>query len=135
MPFANPSRLLRWLKVSLVAGALYDLAFAAQIVLMPELATRLLGLQPPAEAYFLWLIAIFLGMLGGIYLLAAYDPSAYSGNILIAIAGRWLGAAMFLYASLDRPDLWGLQPLAAADFAFGLAHAALWLPIRKAFAH
>lgn len=130
---ANPSFRLRLLKISLVAGALYDLIFAAMMVGAPGLATRFLDLAPPQERYFLWLIAVFLTMLALFYLAAAYDPSSYGFNILIAIFGRLLGAAALYAGSIGRPDLWGLVPLAAADLGFGVAHAALWLPIRKTF--
>lgn len=134
MPTAHPSFWLRLLKLSLVVGAAYDLIFAAQIAFFPELATRWLGLLPPQEPYFLWLIAVFLVMLAGFYLAAAYDPSSYSFNILVAIGGRGLGALALFAASADRPDLWGLQPLAAADLCFAIAHALCWWPIRKTFA-
>jgi len=34
-------------------------------------------------------------------------------------------------AFLRGPDLGGLLPLAAADFAFGAVHAASWWPLRS----
>lgn len=130
---SRPSLWLGLLKLVLVAGAVYDLIFAAMMVLAPELATRLLELQPPNERYFLGLIAVFLVMLAAFYLVAAYDPSSYGFNVRIAIVGRLLGAVALYTASLGRPDLWGLVPLAAADLAFSLATLVCWWPIRKTF--
>ena len=122
---------LRWLKVSLVAGAVYDLFFAAVILLWPTLPERLLGLRPPGDPHYLWLIAVFLTMLAGFYFYAAYDPRAYAGNIRVAIVGRFLGFVALLAGALHDPTLSGLYPLAFADLAFAAAHAALWWPIRR----
>ncbi|MCB1056686.1 MAG: hypothetical protein KDD11_14385 [Acidobacteria bacterium] len=122
---------LRLLTVSLVVGALYDLGFAAAMVLAPELPMRLLHLPLPGESFYLWLIAIFLAMLAALYLMAAEDPRRYSGVIAVAIAGRLAGALAFVIAAWGRPDLAGLYPLAAADLAFGVAHALLWAPVRS----
>ncbi|MFL6231564.1 MAG: hypothetical protein ACJ76N_00350, partial [Thermoanaerobaculia bacterium] len=57
--------------------------------------------------------------------------SRYSAIIAVAIGGRMVGALAFLIAALLGPDLRGLLPLAAGDFAFGAVHAAAWLPIRS----
>lgn len=129
------SRYLRLLQVSLVVGALYDLVFAALMVLAPEVPQRMLGLTPPADAYYLWLIAVFLTMLALFYLLAAYDPVAYEGNIQVAIVGRTLGALALFAGTFGRPDLWGLYPLAAGDLFFALAHTAFYLPLRPLVTH
>lgn len=123
--------LLRW---SLVAGAVYDAAFAALMVVAPQVPARLfdLPLPPlPRGAFYLWVLATLLLMLAGLYLAAAYDPRRYSAIIAVAIAGRALGALVFAVAALRGPDLGGLLPLAAGDLAFSLVHAASWWPIRS----
>jgi hypothetical protein len=117
---------LRLLRASLVLGALYDLGFAAFMVLAPQVPTRLLSLPLPGERFYLWLFAVLLSMLGALYLVAAEDPRRYSAVVLVAAAGRCAGAAAFALAAVGRPDLHGLWPLAAADLAFGLAHGILW---------
>ena len=135
MTEAKPLRrrflLLRLLRGSLVLGALYDLGFAALMVLAPDLPARLLALPLPNEDFYLWLMAIFLSMLASLYLAAARDPRRYSAVIAVAIAGRTLGGLAFLLASRGRPELQGLIPLAAADFAFALGHLAFWIPLRR----
>ncbi|RMH22669.1 MAG: hypothetical protein D6696_02685 [Acidobacteria bacterium] len=122
-------RLLRLLRWSLVAGALYDLVLAALLLLAPELPARLLAVPPPGEAFYLQLLAVLLAMIGVTYLLAAYDPVSYRGLIVLAIAGR-SAAALALASAAGQPGLAGLNLLAAADFAFAAVHAACWLPIR-----
>jgi hypothetical protein len=128
--FARRFRLLRLLIVSLVFGALYDLGFAALMVLAPEVPARLFQLPLPGESFYLWIMATFLAMLAGFYLLAAQDPRRYSGIIAIAIGGRFLGAFAFALAAWLDPSLAGLYPLALADFLIGAAHAICWLPLR-----
>jgi hypothetical protein len=133
-PFARRFRLLALLRASLVAGAVYDLAFAALMVVAPAVPARIfdLPLPPlPRGAFYLWILATLLSMLALLYLAAAYDPRRYSAIIAVAIGGRVVGALAFAIAALSGPDLRGLLPLAAADFAFGAVHAAAWLPIRS----
>lgn len=129
--FARRFRFLELLRLSLVLGALYDLAYALLMVAAPGVPARLLDLPLPGEAFYLWILATLLTMLAILYLIAARDTRRYSGIVAVAIGGRLAGGLVFLVAALLQPDLGGLYALAAADLAFGLAHAALWLPIRS----
>jgi hypothetical protein len=132
--FVRRFRLLALLRGSLAAGAVYDLAFAALMVLAPALPARVFGLPlPPLPrgAFYLWILATLLTMLALLYLAAAYDPRRYSAIIAVAIGGRALGALVFAAAALSGQDLRGLLPLAVADLAFGAVHAIAWLPIRS----
>ena len=133
-PFVRRFRLLALLRASLVAGAVYDLVFAVLMVAAPAVPARILTLPlPPLPrgAFYLWILAILLAMLALLYLAAAYDPRRYSAIIAVAIGGRIVGALAFVIAASTGQDLRGLLPLAVADFAFGAAHAAAWLPIRS----
>lgn len=123
------SQLLGILRLSLVAGAVYDLGFAGLMVLAPRLPARLLDLPLPGTPFYLWVLAVLLAMLAAVYLLTAWDPICYRGAIVVAIVGRGLGAFALAYgaASLALPGLW---PLCFADLGFALIHAACWLPIR-----
>lgn len=132
--FARRFRFLAWLRGSLVAGAIYDLVFALLMVAAPGVPARLLDLPlPPLPegAFYLWILAVVLAMLAALYLLAARDTRRYSGIVAVAIAGRLLGGLVLGIAALRGPGLEGLWPLAAADAAFGLAHAVFWWPIRS----
>jgi len=133
-PFVRRFRLLGLLRGSLVAGAVYDLAFAALMVAAPQVPARILKLPlPPLPEgrFYLWIMAILLSMLAALYLAAAHDPRRYSAIIAVAIAGRALGAAAFAAAVLTGSGLEGLWPLAAGDLAFSVLHAASWWPIRS----
>lgn len=127
---ARRFRLVGLLRASLVIGALYDFGFAALMVFAPEVSERVFGLQLPGEPFYLWLIAVFLLMLGTLYLAAAQDPRRYSAIVVVAIGGRALGALALGLAAWGRPELGGLWPLAGADLAFSLAHAGTWIPLR-----
>jgi hypothetical protein len=132
--YARRFRLLTLLRASLIAGAVYDLGFAVLMVAAPEVPARVfdLPLPPlPQGAFYLWILATLLAMLAALYVAAARDPRRYSAVIAVAIGGRTLGAAVFLAAFLRGPDLGGLLPLAAADFAFAAVHAASWWPLRS----
>lgn len=132
--FAQRFRLLAWLRGSLVAGAVYDLGFALLMAAAPGVPAQLfhLPLPPlPEGAFYLWVLAVLLTMLAALYLIAARDTRRYSGIVAVAIGGRLLGALVMAIAALRGPGLEGLYPLAAADAAFGIAHAAFWWPLRS----
>lgn len=121
---------LRWLRVSLVCGAAYDAAFAALMVLAPRLPARLLRLPLPGESFYLWILAILLGMLAALYVSAARQPLASRAIVDVAIVGRLGGAGALALGAVGRPDLAGLYALAAADFLFGTWHALASRPLR-----
>lgn len=120
----------RALRAGLLAGALYDLLFAAAMVWAPQLPARLLTLPLPGESFYLHVLAVLLTIAAGSYLLAAWDPERYGALVGLAIGGRSLGALAFALSASGRPDLAGLWPLAGADAAFAAIHVATWRPVR-----
>jgi uncharacterized membrane protein YvlD (DUF360 family) len=130
--FARRFRFLTLLRVSLVLGALWDAVFAVLLAFAPRPAARLfdLPLPPlPEGAFYLWVLAVLLLMLAALYVTAARDPRRYSGILAVAVGGRVLGGLVLLLAAVRGVS--GLYPMAAADLAFGVSHAAFWLPIRS----
>lgn len=133
-PFVRRFRLLSLLRGSLLAGAVYDIAFALLMVAAPRLPARILNLPlPPLPEgrFYLWIMATLLLMLAALYLAAAHDPRRYTPTVAVAIGGRALGAVALAAAALTGSGLGGLWPLAAADLAFSALHAASWWPIRS----
>jgi hypothetical protein len=133
--FARRFRFLTLLRVSLVLGALWDAAFAVLLGFAPEPSARLFGLPlPPLPegAFYLWVLGVLLLMLAALYVIAARDPRRYSGILAVAIGGRVLGGLVLFFAAIGgERGVPGLYPMAAADLAFGVSHAAFWLPIRS----
>lgn len=130
--FARRFRFLTLLRLSLVLGALWDVAFALLLSFAPEASARVfeLPLPPlPEGAFYLWVLGVLLLMLAALYGIAARDPRRYSGILAVAIGGRVLGGLVLLLAAMS--GVRGLYPMAAADLAFGFSHAAFWLPIRS----
>ncbi len=116
----------RWRAVSwsLVAGAAYDLAFAAALFTALEPAARVLRLPVPGDPVYLRFIGVFLAMLAAVYLWAAAEPRRRQGVVVVAAVGRGAGFAYMAWAWLGgRPA--AFLVLALADLAFGAAHALL----------
>lgn len=121
-----------WLRISLAAGAVYDALFGLILLVMPHQLSEILGVPLPEEGFYLWLIALLLGLLAGFYLLPVYDPVAYVGNILLAILGRAAGAVVLALAALVGGEgLHGLYLAALAEALFALAHGVLWWAGRR----
>ena len=129
-PSSDPTRYLRVLRASLAVGGLYDLILAGLLALAPDFTSRALALPPPGEDFYRWLLAILVVMAAGVYLLAAYDPMAYAGNVLLSIVARAAAGVAMVWAAAGRVDLQGLYLLGAADLSFAVVHAAGWWPIR-----
>jgi hypothetical protein len=129
--FARRFQFLTLLRLSLVLGALWDVAFALLLGFAPEASARVfeLPLPPlPEGAFYLWVLGVLLLMLAALYVTAARDPRRYSGILAVAIGGRILGGLVLFLGARRVP---GLYPMAAADLVFGVSHAAFWLPIRS----
>ena len=122
--------LRRLLRAGLLFGAIYDLGFAALMLVAPEIPMHLLSLPLPGEDFYLAVLAVLLTIVASCYLLAAWDPERYAAVIVIAIAGRAAGAIALATAASGRPDLGGLWPLAGADATFALLHFGTWWPVR-----
>jgi hypothetical protein len=122
-----------WRRVgqSILAGAVYDAALAAAILVFDDAASRWLGIPLPDNRVYFHLNGIFLLLLAALYLLAARQPQRHGGIVALAAAGRFAG---FLF--LGAAWLGGQPPafagLALGDLAFALAHATLLAAARRA---
>ncbi len=130
-PSPHVSLYLRVLRVSLTVGGIHDLVLAALLALAPEPTFSLLALPLPNEPFYLGLLIVLVSMAAALYLLAAYDPMAYAGNVLVAIVGRFAAGMVMFTAALGRGDLRGLYLLAAVELLYAAVHAASWWPTRQ----
>ncbi len=119
-----------WVARSMGLAAVYDFAFAVAILFFTAPASRLLRLELPDDLVYLRFNGVFLLMLGGMYLLPAFQPRRYRGVVTVAVIGRFLG---FLY--LGQVWLGGGAPtfvgLALADLFFSVLHGVLLVRARS----
>ncbi len=128
--FARRFRFLRLLRASLAVGAVYNTVLALLLVAAPRHLASWSELPLPTHRFTLWLLAVALTMLAGMYLLAAQDPRRYSGNIRVAVAGRLAGACALGLAAGRDPALAALWGAAIAEALFAVAHTVFYQPLR-----
>ncbi len=122
---------LRALSATLVAGALYDFAFAITMVAAPRLLEAGFSLPLPGEPFYLRLIAVLLVIAGGFYWITARDPRSRRAYVAVAIAGRTAGFVALALSALERPALSGLWIAAGGDLLFAFAHAVTGRSLRR----
>jgi len=113
---------LKLVRYAMLAGALYDLAFAFPILLAPGWLAGILGLAMPQQEIYLRFTSVFLFSVPVFYLMPFLHPGRYFGNVVAAAVLRSAGgifmvAAVVLYGQ-PRPFLL----LGAADLGFAALH-------------
>ncbi|MGH9868909.1 MAG: hypothetical protein ACREAA_12185 [Candidatus Polarisedimenticolia bacterium] len=112
----------RRLRISMAAGALYDLTFAVVNLGFPQVGSMFLEIPLPEQQVYLRMTGVFLLVLGLFYMLPVIHPGHYLGNVVVAILARTAGA-IFLCAAA----LWFGQPVAflalgVVDLVFAVIH-------------
>lgn len=115
---------LRPLALTLRIGAVYDWAFALQMLIAPAMLERVFSLPLPGASFYLNVIAALLAIAGAAYWVAASDVETYRLLVWVAVGGRFLGFALLALPALGRPELAGLWIPALGDLAFSIAHFA-----------
>jgi hypothetical protein len=113
----------RGLRVSLVAGSLYDAVFAIVNMIAPGLGSSLLGIPLPQEQFYLRFTGVFLLMLAMFYMLPVIHPGRYLGNVVVAIIGRSAGAVFLFVAAIAFGYPSSFMILGAGDLLFAILHA------------
>ena len=119
------------LQLSLLMGAVYDIAFGLGILLAPGPLAGVLGLPMPQDQLYLRFLSVFLFGLALYYLLPAVNPETFRPVIWVAVVVRTMGF-LFMAAAwsfFSRPGIFLL--LGVADLAFALAHGAGLLATRE----
>lgn len=128
MPFSTPLRrvsiYLEGLRVSLVVGALWDVALAALLVFLPALSNDAIAVATP-----LWVrvfaAALLLGSCGQ-SLLAFADPISYRGLAPLTAFVRGGRAAAAGTAAWGTTGVGILGAVAVVDGTLAAAHAMGW---------
>jgi hypothetical protein len=88
------------------AAAVYNLAWGAAVIAFPEPLSRLAGLDVTGVTPLVQVIGMMVGVYAIGYWLLGSDPLRYSGLIWVALAGKMLGPAGFLYYALAGTLPW-----------------------------
>ncbi len=119
---------IAFIRVTMLAGAVYDAAFAVPILVAPERLAPLLGLAMPAQEIYLRFTSVFLLGFALFYLLPAAYPGRYLGNVAAAVAIRALGGIFMVVAvaAYDQPRPFLI--LGVIDLAFAAVHYVSLVP-------
>jgi len=112
----------RKMRVSMVAGSLYDMVFAVINMMAPGFGSWFMEIPLPDDQIYLRFTGVFLFMLALFYLLPVIHPGAYLGNVVVAIIGRGLGALFLIGAVLFFGYPKAFILLGAGDFLFSVFH-------------
>ena len=118
---------LRMYRVWFYVAALYNAAWGAAVVAFPAPLSRLAGLEGAAVIPLVQVIGMMVGVFAIGYYLLAREPLRYAGLIWIALAGKTLGPAGFVYYAIA-----GLLP-----WRFGwicVFNDIIWWPVFWSFA-
>lgn len=94
----------RWMKVTLYAAGVYNLAWGSWVVFFPTLSFEYSGLQkpgPPLDYPQLWqCIGMIVGVYGTGYLASARNPIRHWPVILVGFLGKCFGPMGYVYGVL-----------------------------------
>jgi hypothetical protein len=113
---------LKIVRVTMLMGAVYDLAFALPILVAPERLAALLGLPMPEQEIYLRFSSVFLAGLAVFYLMPVLHPGRYLGNVVAAWVVRTLGAVFLATAVLQYHQPRPFLLLGAGDLLLAGLH-------------
>ena len=102
----DPQSAPRWMKTTLVAAGVYNLAWGAVAVLFPTAMFQGLGLEPPLNTELWQCIGMMVGVFGFGYWIAARDPRRHWPIVLVGLLGKVLGPIGFLRGALAGTIPW-----------------------------
>jgi hypothetical protein len=109
----------------LAIGAAYDAVFGVGILAFTRPLASLLGLDVPADPFYLHLNGVLLLLLAGLYAAAAGQPERYRAIPPIASAGRAAGCLLFLTAWRGGRPV-AFLVLGLLDLTLGVAQLLAW---------
>ena len=121
----NHCRCLLGLNPSLIAAALYNLAWGAFVVLFPAALFKGVGIPEPTYPAIWQCVGMIVGVYGVAYALAATDPARHWPIVLVGLLGKVLGPIGFVLAAMGGELPW----------RFGITiifnDLVWWVPLRR----
>lgn len=108
---------------ALTVGAVYNWA-AALMLLLPGSLGRLLDLPAPGSWFYVWMLAFFIGLFGGVYAWQAWRPVIDRPIIAVAIVGKIGVFAVAALAWLATEISFAVVVLMIGDLLFAIVF--LW---------
>ncbi len=91
-----------WMKLTLITAGIYNLAWGAAAVLMPEQMLAALGLDPlPLYPQFWQCIGMIVGVCGIGYAIASRNPYRHWLIVFVGLLGKFFGPIGFAFALYD----------------------------------
>lgn len=98
MPHVNTST-PRWMKVTLILAAVYNLAWGSFVVFQPVTPFLWAGMTPPNYPSLVQCIGMIVGVYGIGYAIAATDPLRHWPIVLVGLLGKTFGPIGFVWAA------------------------------------
>jgi small multidrug resistance pump len=93
--FIEPKRTLRWIRTTLWAAAVYNLAWGAWAIAWPNALFDWAGMERPNYPQLWQCLGMIVGVYGISYAIAAADPVRHWPNVLVGLLGKVLGPIGF----------------------------------------
>ena len=90
-----------WMKWTLVAAGIYNLAWGAWTIFFPQALFRWAGMEPPLYPEIWQCVGMIVGVYGVGYLAAATDPATHWPITLVGLLGKIFGPIGFLQAVMS----------------------------------
>jgi len=96
----------KWMTITLIIAAGYNVLFGAWAVLFPEWAFTGLGMEPPRYPFLWQCIGMIVGVYGIGYFIAAFDPMRHWPIVLVGFLGKIFGPIGFIQTALMGDITW-----------------------------
>ncbi len=96
----------RWARAALIAAAVYNILWGGWVVLFPETAFRLAGMDPPRYSEIWQCVGMIVGVYGVGYAIASRDPFRHWPIVLVGLLGKVFGPIGFVDAALSGALPW-----------------------------
>jgi len=109
-----------WMKWTLLAAGVYNLAFGVFAILFPQSMFELIGMELPRYLELWQCIGMIVGVYGVGYTIAAFDPARHWPIVLVGFLGKLFGPIGMVWA-ISKGTL---------PFAFAIANVTndlIWL--------
>jgi peroxiredoxin len=132
MPLPCSPSAPRWMTTWLVAAGIYNLAWGALTVALPNWLFSLTGMEPPRYPFIWQCVGMIVGVYGIGYLAAARDPVRHWPIVLVGFLGKIFGPLGYLLGVIQGtvPPAFGVT-LPTNDLIWWIPFAAiLWHAFR-----